>query len=152
DTRELVELARVAARYGGFYASHIRGESDNLIEALQEAERIGEQARIPVEVWHFKTAGRRNWGRIGDAIREIESARQRGRDMPANMYPYTAAATDLSACLPPTASEGGLTGLVRRLKDPAARAAIRKEIEHPTTRWENLYQLVGGAEGILITG
>ncbi|HZI92955.1 MAG TPA: D-aminoacylase [Patescibacteria group bacterium] len=152
DTRELVELAKVASRYGGFYATHIRGESDNLIEAIREAEQIGQQANIPVEVWHFKSAGRRNWGRISEAIREIEAARQRGVDITADMYPYPAAATDLSACLPPTASEGGLTALVARLKDPAARAAIRGEIENPTTRWENLYQLVGGAEGVLIAG
>lgn len=152
DTHELVELARVAASYGGFYASHIRGESDNLIEALREAEQIGEQARIPVEIWHFKSAGRRNWGKITAAIAEIESARERGIDMTADMYPYEAAATDLSACLPPTAAEGGLTALVGRLKDPAARTAIRKEIEHPSARWENLYQLVGGAPGVLIAG
>jgi N-acyl-D-aspartate/D-glutamate deacylase len=152
DTTELIGLATVAARYGGFYATHIRGESDNLIESLREAEQIGQQANIPVEIWHFKSAGRRNWGRIGEAIREIESARQRGVDMTADMYPYTAAATDLAACLPPTAAEGGLSGLTARLKDPAARAAIRKEIEHPVARWENLYQLVGGPEGILVTG
>ena len=152
DTAELVELAKVAARYGGFYASHVRGESDNLIEALREAERIGEQAGIGVEVWHFKSAGRRNKGRIADAISEIEAARERGVDMTADMYPYIAAATDLSACLPPTASEGGLSALVARLKDPAARAAIRREIETPTSRWENLYQLAGGAEGVMVAG
>jgi N-acyl-D-amino-acid deacylase len=152
DTAELVELARVAAGYGGFYATHVRGESDNLIEALREAERIGQQAGIPVEIWHLKSAGRRNKGRLAEAIREIAAARERGVDITADMYPYVAAATDLAACLPPTASEGGLTALVARLKDPAARAAIRKEIETPTTRWENLYQLAGGAEGVMVAG
>src|SRR5206468_7521784 len=87
-----------------------------------------------------------------DAIKEIESARSRGVDMTADLYPYVAAATDLSACLPPTAAEGGLTALVGRLKDAVSRAAIRKEVEHPTARWENLYQLAGGPAGVMIAG
>jgi dihydroorotase/N-acyl-D-amino-acid deacylase len=152
DTNELVELAKVAARHGGIYATHIRGESDDLLASLAEAAAIGERAKIPVEIWHLKAAGRPNWGRMPEALREIEAARRRGIDMTADIYPYPAAATDLSACLPPAALEGGLDALVARLKDPAERARIRAEIEHPAARWENLLRHVGGAEGILISG
>ena len=116
DTRELVELAKVAARYGGIYASHIRNEADTIIPALKEAETIGEQAGIPVEVWHLKCAGRQNWGRMKEVIAEIESARARGIDITADIYPYPASSTGLAASLPPTASEGGVAKLVARLR------------------------------------
>jgi len=152
DTHELVELARVAARYGGFYASHIRNEADDIIPALKEAETIGEQAGVPVEVWHFKCAGKKNWGRMKEVAGEIESARARGIDMTADIYPYPASSTGLAASLPPTASEGGVAKLVERLKDPAERARIRAEIENPTGRYENLFHNVGGPEGVLIVG
>ena len=152
DTHELVELARVAARYGGFYASHIRNEADDIIPALKEAEAIGEQAGVPVEVWHLKCAGRKNWGRMKEVAAEIESARARGIDMTADIYPYPASSTGLAASLPPTASEGGVARLVERLKDPAERARIRAEIENPTGRYENPFHNVGGPEGVLIVG
>jgi len=151
-TEELVELAKVAASYGGIYASHIRNESARLVPALEEAATIGEQARIPVEVWHFKSAGKPNWGRIGEGLRAIEAARARGVDITADMYPYPASMTDLSACLPPSAQEGGLKAMVARLLDPEERAGIRKAIETPTDDWENLYLQAGGAEGVLIVG
>ena len=152
DTGELIEMAKVAARHGGFYATHIRGESDDLLISLAEAARIGEQAGIPVEIWHLKAAGRQNWGRMTEVLTAIEAARERGIDMTADIYPYPAAATDLSACLPPVAQEGGLAALVARLADPASRAKIRAEMEHPVTRWENLLKHAGGPEGVLITG
>jgi dihydroorotase/N-acyl-D-amino-acid deacylase len=152
DTAELVELARVAARYGGIYATHIRNEADRLIEALGEAAEIGAQARIPVEVWHLKAAGQPNWGRMADALRAIEEARARGIDMTADIYPYPASATGLSASLPPTAAEGGVGALVARLKDPAGRARIRRQIEEPSEVYENLFQNSGRADRILIAG
>jgi N-acyl-D-aspartate/D-glutamate deacylase len=151
-TEELVELARVAAGYGGIYATHVRGESDGLMEALEEAFAVGERAGIPVEIWHLKAAGRKNWGRMGAALSAIREARGRGIDVTADVYPYAAAATDLSACLPPSASAGGVAAMVRRLKDPAERARIRREIEAPAERRENLWAAAGGAEGILVTG
>jgi dihydroorotase/N-acyl-D-amino-acid deacylase len=152
DTHELVEMAKVAAKYGGIYASHIRNEAEEIIPALKEAETIGEQASIPVEVWHLKAAGRQNWGRMKEIIAEIESARARGIDITADIYPYPAAATGLAASLPPTASEGGVARLVARLKDPAERDRIRKEIENPAGGWESLFHNVGGPEGVLVVG
>ncbi len=97
DTHELVELSRVASRYGGIYASHIRNEADTIIPALKEAEAIGEQAAIPVEIWHLKCAGRQNWGRMKEVLGEIESARARGIDVTADIYPYPASSTGLAA-------------------------------------------------------
>jgi N-acyl-D-amino-acid deacylase len=152
DTHELVELAKVAASYGGIYASHIRNEAEGIIPALKEAETIGEQAGIPVEIWHLKCAGRKNWGRMQEVLAEIESARARGIDMTADIYPYPASSTGLAASLPPTASEGGVAALVARLKDPAQRARIREEVEHPSGGWESLFHNVGGPEGVLVVG
>jgi N-acyl-D-aspartate/D-glutamate deacylase len=152
DTHELVELAKVAAQYGGIYASHIRNEADDITKALREAETIGEQAKIPVEIWHLKCAGRKNWGRMQEVKDEIESARGRGIDMTADIYPYPASSTGLAASLPPTASEGGVAKLVARLKDPDERARIRAEVEHPTGGWESLFHNVGGPDGVLVVG
>lgn len=152
DTHELVELAKVAAKYGGIYASHIRNEAEGIIPALKEAETIGEQAGVPVEIWHLKAAGRQNWGRMKEIIAEIDSARARGIDITADIYPYPAAATGLAASLPPTASEGGVARLVERLKDPAERDRIRKEVENPSGGWESLFHNVGGPEGVLVVG
>ena len=152
DTHELVEMAKVAAKYGGIYASHIRNEAEGIIPALKEAETIGEQAGLPVEIWHLKAAGRQNWGRMKEIIAEIDSARARGIDMTADIYPYPAAATGLAASLPPTASEGGVARLVERLKDPAERDRIRKEVENPSGGWESLFHNVGGPEGVLVVG
>jgi dihydroorotase/N-acyl-D-amino-acid deacylase len=152
DTHELVELAKVAAKYGGIYASHIRNEAEGIIPALKEAETIGEEAGVPVEIWHLKAAGRQNWGRMKEIIAEIDSARARGIDMTADIYPYPAAATGLAASLPPTASEGGVAKLVARLKDPAERDRIRKEVENPSGGWESLFHNVGGPEGVLVVG
>src|SRR6266850_1670326 len=90
-TPELVALARVAARYGGVYASHIRGEADGVLDALEEAITIGRQAGIPVEIWHLKAAGRNNRGRMKEIVARIERARSEGVDISANMYPYEAA-------------------------------------------------------------
>jgi dihydroorotase/N-acyl-D-amino-acid deacylase len=151
-TDELVELAKVAARHGGIYATHIRNEAERLLEALDEAAAIAERAGIAVEIWHLKAAGRANWGRLRDAVRAIESHRARGLDLTADIYPYPASMTGLAAGLPPTAAEGGLESLLRRLRDPAERDRIRAEIENPTLGHENLYRGAGGAEGVLIAG
>jgi len=152
DTHELVELAKVASLYGGIYASHIRNEADDIVTALKEAETIGEQAKIPVEVWHLKCAGRKNWGRMKEVVAEIDGARGRGIDITADIYPYPASSTGLAASLPPTASEGGVARLVARLKDPAERARIRAEVENPSGGWESLFHNVGGPDGVLVVG
>jgi N-acyl-D-aspartate/D-glutamate deacylase len=151
-TDELIALARVAARFGGFYASHIRNEGDDLLPAIDEAARIGREAGLPVEIWHLKAAGQQNWGRMRDAIAAIEAARASGVDVTADIYPYTASMTGLAASLPPDASEGGNEALVARLKDPAERVRLRREIEGPSQGWENLFHNIGRADRILIAG
>ncbi len=150
DAEELVELARIAARYGGIYVSHIRSESNKLLEALNEAFEIGRRAGLPVEVHHFKSAGQQNWGRMKDAVRAVEEARARGLDVTANQYPYIAGMTGLSAVIPTWAHAGGTDELVKRLSDPSTRARIRKEIEVESADWENLGRAAGGWENVLI--
>jgi N-acyl-D-amino-acid deacylase len=129
-TAELVALAKVAARYGGVYASHVRGEAETLFAALDEAIAIGREAHIPVEVWHLKVAGRNSWGRMGEAIARVEKARALGVDISANMYPYDAARNGLDANVPEWAHEGGADAMIARFHEPATRARIEKELWH----------------------
>lgn len=150
-TEELIELARVAARYGGVYATHMRNESNSIMEALDEAIRIGKEAQIPVEIFHLKVAGKQNWGRMGQVIKKIEAARAAGVDITADQYPYIAAATSLGASIPPWAHEGGTDKFLARLKDPATRAKLKSEIRAQTSSWENFYLGAGGSNGVLIS-
>ncbi len=129
-TPELIALARVAARYGGVYASHIRGEADRVLEALDEAIAIGREAGIPVEVWHLKVAGRNNWGRMKELVARIERARSEGVDLSANMYPYEAARNGLVANIPEWAQAGGTDAMLARFHDPAQRARIKAGLWH----------------------
>jgi len=151
DTKELIELARVAANHGGIYASHIRGEAEGLFTALDEFIEICEQADIPGEIYHFKAAGKANWPKLDEAIAKIETARENGLDITADIYPYTAGATGLDAMIPPWAKEGGDSVLVRRLKKPEIRSNIKKEILNNTEGWDNFYQMAGGGENILVS-
>jgi len=127
-TDELVALAAVVARYGGFYSSHIRGEGDSLVSAVQEALAVGRRAGLPVQLSHHKAAGRRNWGRVEATLAMIDAARAEGMDVLADQYPYTAGSTTLAAIVPAWALEGGLDALQRRLADPELRARIRAQI------------------------
>ncbi len=129
-TAELIALAKVAARYGGVYASHIRGEADTEIEAVEEALTIGREARIPVEIWHLKVAGTNNWGKMKELLARIERARIEGVDVAANMYPYDAARNGLSANIPDWAHAGGIDAMIARFKDPAQRDKIKAELWH----------------------
>ena len=131
DTDELVALTRAAGEAGGFYASHIRGESDTLLPAIAEAIEVGRRASVPVEVSHLKAAGRSNWPKMAEAIELIEAARAEGLDVTADMYPYPAGSTALSALLPPWAHAGGRAPLLARLADPADRARIRAALDGP---------------------
>jgi len=128
QTAELVALARVAARHGGVYASHIRDEASHEMEALEEAITIGREAKIPVEVWHLKVAGRSNWGRMKDVVARIERARAEGLDVTADMYPYVASGNGLDATVPQWAQAGGVDAMIKRFHDPASRARILREI------------------------
>lgn len=149
-TDELIELAKVAARYGGIYITHQRSEAEAIVTSLDEVFTIAERARIPAEIWHLKVSGKNNWGRMPEILRLIEAARERGLDITANQYPYTAASTSLTACLPPWALEGGTEQMLARLKDQATRARIKKDIRSDKQDWENIFAGSGGGKGVMI--
>lgn len=149
-TAELIELAKVAAEYGGIYASHIRDEGDKEMQAILEAGDIGREAKIPVQIWHLKVSGKRNWGKMPDVIKQINILRKGGVDMTADLYPYVAGATGLSATMPGWALEGGSAKLLERLKDPMTRGNIRAQLESDKFDRQNFYR-DSGPEGILIS-
>ncbi|HEX8766685.1 MAG TPA: D-aminoacylase [Candidatus Acidoferrum sp.] len=149
-TEELIALASEAARYGGIYATHQRSESTAILQSLDEVIRIAREAHIPVEVWHFKVAGKPSWGHMPEAIAKVEAARAQGVDIAADTYAYTAWGNGLSAFIPPWAHDGGTAKLLGRLKDPAARERIRKDMLTPSDEWENEWQQIAGAQDILI--
>lgn len=149
-TDEIVELAKVAARYGGVYATHQRSEANALDTSLAEVFEIARRASIPTGIWHLKTAYRKNWGRMPEVLKRIEAARAAGLKITADVYPYTAASTSLNACLPPWALEGGTERMLARLTDPATRARLKRDITTDSAEWENIYLGSGGAEGVLI--
>jgi N-acyl-D-amino-acid deacylase len=148
-TDELVALAKVAAKHRGIYISHIRGESFNFLNAIDEAIGIGREAGLPVVVFHLKVAAKANWGRMSEAVAAINRANAAGIRVSATMYPYAAGGTGLAATLPLWVQEGGRDKMLERLKDPATRARARKEIETKIDGWENLL-LATTFEGIQI--
>src|SRR5271166_2637528 len=150
-TDELIALAGVAAEYGGIYASHMRSEGDTVLDAIDEAVRIGREAHIPVEIWHLKAAGKANWGRMPQIVARIDASRAAGIDISANTYAYTAWFNTFSAFIPPWAHDGGDAKLIERLKDPAARARIRKDMQTPSTTWDNEWDEIPGPEAILVS-
>ncbi|MHB1744516.1 MAG: N-acyl-D-amino-acid deacylase family protein, partial [Acidobacteriaceae bacterium] len=152
QTSELIALATVASKYGGIYATHMRNESNAVLPAIDEALRIGREAHIPVEIWHIKVAGKDNWGRMPQVVSKIDEARAQGTDVAADTYAYTAWSNDLPAFLPPWVLDGGTAKLLERLKDPAIRARIRKEMLTPSPNWDNEWQQIAGPESILICG
>ncbi len=150
-TEELIALAGEASRFGGVYATHMRSEGDAVLEALDEAVRIGREAKIPVEIWHIKAAGKRNWGRMKEIVTRIEDARRQGVDITADTYGYTAWFNSFSAFIPPWAHDGGDEKLIERLKDPQARARIRADMLNADDRsWDNEWQEIAGPESVLI--
>src|SRR5215510_449307 len=149
-TSELVELAKVAHKYGGIYATHQRSEANTIDASLDEVFEIAEKAQIPVEIWYLKTAYKKNWGRMAHVLMRIKQARDRGLDVTADIYPYIAGSTALSACLPPWALEGGTEKMLNRLRDPQTRQRLKKEISEDQTEWENIYLGSGGPGGVLI--
>src|SRR5438270_2760911 len=149
-TDEIVELAKVAHQYGGIYITHQRSEANAIDDSMKEVFEIARRAHIPAEIWHFKTAYKKNWGRMPEMLRRIAAARRQGLKITADVYPYVAGSTSLSACLPPWALEGGTDRMVARLKDPATRARLKKEIGTDSKDWENIYLGSGGPGGILI--
>ena len=149
-TDELIALAAEAGKSGGIYATHMRNESNSVLEAIDEALRIGREGHIPVEIWHLKVAGKDNWGRMPEVVAKISSARAAGADVSADTYAYTAWYNGFSAFIPPWAHDGGTAKLVERLKDPATRARIRKEMLSPSRDWDNEWQEIPGPEAVMI--
>jgi dihydroorotase/N-acyl-D-amino-acid deacylase len=149
-TEELIALAGEASKFGGIYATHMRDESNSVLVAIDEALRIGQEAHIPVEIWHIKVAGKQNWGRMPEVVAKINVARAQGIDVSANTYAYPAWFNNLSAFIPQWAHDGGDAKLLERLRDPAARARMRKDMETPTTDWDNEWLEIPGPESVLI--
>src|SRR5215510_12018734 len=149
-TDEIVELAKVAHQYGGIYISHQRSEANAIDDSMKEVFEIARRANIPAEIWHFKTAYKKNWGRMPEMLQRIETARRRGLKITADVYPYVAGSTSLSACLPPWPLEGGTDKMVARLRDPETRKRLKWEISNDAKDWENIYLGSGGPGGILI--
>ena len=149
-TDELIALAAEAGRFGGIYSTHMRNESDSVLDAIDEALRIGREAHVPVEIWHIKVAGKNNWGRMPEVVAKIDAARASGADVTADTYAYTAWFNDFSAFIPPWAHDGGTAKLVERLKDPVTRERIRKDMLTPSKDWDNEWQEIPGPDAIMI--
>ena len=158
DLRELVELAREAEAFHGIYTSHMRGESDTLLDSIKETISVGEQAHLPVHISHLKAVGKKNWGRSLEALELIDEARRRGVDVTGDQYPYPAGSSVLRQTLPPWSLEGGTDALVGRLRDSSTRARIRHDIETNTLSvsygtnpgWENV-AISCGFENIVLS-
>lgn len=148
STDEIVELAKVARRYGGVYFTHQRSEGDRIFASLDEVFAIAQRADISATVWHLKTAYSENWGKMPEVLRRIRAARHRGLDVAATVYPYTRGSNGLTSCFPPWVSEGGTDKLLARLQDPAQRARIEREMDSVGTTWENEWRGSGGGAGV----
>ena len=149
-TEELIALASEAAKYGGVYATHMRSEGDAVLQALDEAIRIGRDAHIPVEIWHIKAAGKQNFGRMKEIVAKVEQARAGGVDITADTYAYPAWFNSMSAFVPPWAHDGGDEKLIERLQDPQARARIKKDMETPGGTWDNEWQEIPGPDAVQV--
>jgi dihydroorotase/N-acyl-D-amino-acid deacylase len=149
-TDELIALASEAAKFGGIYATHMRSEGDAIMNSIDESLRIGREAHIPVEIWHIKVAGKKNFGRMPEVVAKIDAARKQGADISADTYAYTAWFNSLSAFIPPWAHDGGDAKLIERLKDPATRARIRQDMLTPSTAWDNEWEEIPAPEAVLI--
>jgi N-acyl-D-amino-acid deacylase len=149
-TEELIALAGAAAEYGGLYISHIRNEGTRLLEALDELFELAHRANIAAEIYHLKVSGRSNWSKLDDAIAKIEAARAQGLRITADMYTYPASSTGLDATMPPWVQEGGHRAWIERLKDPAIRERVKREMVTPSDEWDSTYLAAGSAENVLL--
>jgi len=151
STEELVAVGEAAAAYGGIYASHIRGEGRELVEAVEEAIEVGERAGMPVEIFHLKAAYEPGWGTlIREAAARIEAARDRGVDVAADQYPYTAGGTGLEATIPSWVFEGGMDSVRARIARPEVRERLKDELETGYPGWWNIVEASGGWGGIVL--
>ncbi|NWG14337.1 MAG: D-aminoacylase [Acidobacteria bacterium] len=152
DTASLVAMCEAAAEFGGIFSIHMRTEGSGVFDAVAEAVEIGRRARIPVDILHLKIADHKLWGRMPELIAKIEEARTRGLEITANVYPYRAGQNNLSSIIPPWAHEGGVQAMIGRLRDPALRPRLEREILEgiPGSDWYNHYTATGGWEGMLL--
>ncbi|MCH8234185.1 MAG: D-aminoacylase [Bacteroidetes bacterium] len=152
NTEELIALCKVASEYGGMYISHLRSEGDYWLEAIDELLRIANEADIPAEIYHLKAGGKDNWGKLDAALAKIDSARNAGLQITADMYNYIAGATGLDASMPPWVQEGGYDAWAERLLDPEIRAKVKTDMMAKGDGWENLYFAAGTPENLLLVG
>jgi N-acyl-D-amino-acid deacylase len=152
DTEELIELCKVVSEYNGMYISHIRSEGNNILQSIDELLKIAKEANIRSEIHHFKQAGISNWSKYGEAVSKIDSARNSGLKISANMYTYTAGSSHLGTTMPPWVQEGGFDKWVQRLKDPDIRKKVLDEMISPTDEWENFFLASGSPDNILLIG
>lgn len=149
-TEELIALASEASKYGGVYATHMRSEGAHIFEAIDEAVRIGREARVPVEIWHLKAAGKAQWGLMPKIVAKIDAARRSGVEVGANTYAYPAWFNSMSAFVPPWAHDGGDKKMIERLQDPAMRRRIKRDMLVKNASWENEWQEIPGPAAILV--
>jgi N-acyl-D-aspartate/D-glutamate deacylase len=142
-TKDIIQLAKIAAGHGGIYSTHIRNEGTGVFESVRETIEIGEKAGLPVDVIHLKIADEKYWGRMNEVVALIEAARARGVNVQANVYPYTRGNNNLVSIIPPWAHEGGTAELIKRLKDPAVRPRLKRDINAGLPDWYNHYTAVG---------
>jgi N-acyl-D-amino-acid deacylase len=150
ETPELVALTSEAAKCGGMYISHMRSEGDKLLEAVDELITISRESGAPAEIYHLKAAGKPNWQKMEQVIAKVDAARANGQRITADMYTYTAGATGLDAAMPTWVQSGGLEAWMKRLKDPATRERLVKEMRTPSKDWENLLLLTGSPDKVLL--
>lgn len=151
STEELVAMAAAAGKKGGIFAAHVRSEANGIDAAIDEMAEIARRARVPVEIYHLKVAGRKNWPRLAALVTKIETLRAEGVRITADMYPYTAAQTGFDAAMPRWAQAGGYPKWAARLRDPESRARVKKEMIDPDVDWDNLYAHAG-PDGVLLAG
>lgn len=152
QTDELIELCKVASKYGGIYISHMRSEGNRLLQAADELIDISRAAHIPAEIYHLKAAGQSNWDKTDALIAKVEAARKSGLKITADMYTYTAAETGLDAAMPPWVQEGGLSQWINRLRDPEIRKRVKTEMDTPSDKWENFFLAAGSPDKIVLCG
>ena len=152
STEELIEISKVAAQYDGLYISHIRSEGPKLLESIDELLRIAKEANIRAEIYHLKQSGKGNWHKFDAVVSKIDSARDAGLSITADMYTYTAGSTGLDAAMPPWVQEGGYKKWAERLQDPEIRKKVLEEMNQPAVEWESLMQAAGSADKIILVG
>ncbi len=151
STEELIELSKVVSRYEGIYISHLRSEGSRLVEGVEELLRIAREANVRAEIYHLKALGEKNWQKMDEVLKMVDTARAEGLQITADMYTYIAGATGLDACMPAWVKEGGHDAWVERLRDPAVRERLRLEISTPNDVWENMYQECRGGKNMILS-